>query len=108
MINKIYQGKSAHRYKENPLEKAFAEEWAVQSEQHKTPEYLLFPSSQVCYSEVDADRRLAMNTVVQWLGSPVGQGFLLEVLARPEAKHFLERLVREPGMTEMIKKLVSK
>jgi hypothetical protein len=77
------KGLHPYRFKENPEEKRFAEAWA----QHDDPDhvhlaYLLHVGSQgggirpVGASERD---KVVAATVIQWLGSPVGQGFLRDL-----------------------------
>lgn len=73
-MKKKYEGLHAHRYAREPDEKKFAEEWALQNEQHQTLAYLLGDGSKRVEPTAH-DHRVAA-TVVQWLGSPVGQAFL--------------------------------
>lgn len=72
-------GKSVHRWKQNPLEEMFARVWDRQNQDGHTLEYLLSddPNQRVF---VDDETQEAAATIIQWLGSPVGQGFLEEVL----------------------------
>ena len=80
-------GRSQHRFADNPLEQDFAEEWELQNTDHngnlngmQTLDYLLAKDRNNPMGEVtDRDREVAA-TVVQWLGSPVGQSMLSEVL----------------------------
>lgn len=98
-IKKKHQGLSADRYKNNPLEKRFAEEWQLYNEarSHDTLAYLLDPSGQL-FDPIEPsknDRRVA-NTVIQWLGSPIGMHFVLGVLVKDKtAVGHMERMLRE-------------
>lgn len=72
-------GISIHRLKQNPLEKIFAEEWEEENRDDKTLKYIL--SARNNYPVYVEDReRIIAATVIQWLGSPVGQGFLRKVM----------------------------
>lgn len=92
-----YHGKSRHRLKDNPLEKAFADAW----DKHNRDPFGRYPDWFNYYSdpargESDASvrERVAANSVVQWLGSPVGEGFLADVLSSPAAENLRERIAR--------------
>lgn len=75
----MIKGKNTHRWAQNPLEQRFAEAWSQQQEFSYTLDYLL--SDRVNERQpVSEETQVAVATVIQWLGSPVGQGFLEEVL----------------------------
>jgi len=80
MINK---GRSQHRFKNNPIEKIFAEVWDKQNNSIRkgrgTLDYLLADKGNDPNGEVTKRDREVAATVIQWLGSPVGQWFLSEV-----------------------------
>lgn len=73
-------GINTHRFKQNPKEKIFAEEWNKINTDHNLQlngrGVLEFILGDVTISE--HDRELAA-TVIQWLGSPVGESFLTKV-----------------------------
>lgn len=79
------QGLHQYRFKDNPLEKVFAEAWERENtakggamEGRGYLDYLLAEDCNQPRGEVtDRDREVAA-TVVQWLGSPVGQTFIKE------------------------------
>lgn len=76
------KGKWINRFKQNPLEKRFAEKWDERNQLsgHTTLDYLLAENNNRPSGEAtDRDREVAA-TVIQWLGSPVGQCFLSDVL----------------------------
>lgn len=86
------KGMCQYRLKENPNEKLFAEEWERintspingRADGRQTLDYLLAKDVNEPNGEVtDRDRRVAA-TVIQWLGSPVGQGFLLDVISKSD------------------------
>lgn len=88
---------SPHRYKDNPLEKAFAVAWQEANDEsipgrgHPTLAYLMDREGRGTPQPPLTDRDwLIACTVVQWLGSPVGQGFLKHVLAKSAAKQVRE------------------
>ena len=79
-IPKKYQGRSAHRYKDNPDEKRFARVWADKQEHGRVLAYLLNDGGDGRHPPIDPtpEQHLTAATVVQWLGSPVGQSFLAD------------------------------
>lgn len=86
------KGLSQHRLSSNPLEKKYAEAWEeINTDRidgrlngRSTLDYLLSGKSNIQNGEVtDRDRQVAA-TVIQWLGSPVGQEFINKVLDRKE------------------------
>lgn len=83
-MEKKFQGKSFHRTRREPLEKGFAQAWEkanTQSGVATTLAYLLDPEHPHS-PDVPSDRDWEVaSTVIQWLGSPVGQGFLKEVMS---------------------------
>jgi hypothetical protein len=80
MYNK---GLQQYRFKDNPMEKAFAEAWEEQNvsiHDRGTLDYLLAKDcNRPCGEVTQRDREVAA-TVIQWLGSPVGQNFVSEVM----------------------------
>jgi hypothetical protein len=91
-IKKKFQGYSANRYSREPLEKIFAECWQEENTQlavrNCTLDHLWSASTDESYTEVQGDdmHKLAA-TLIQWLGSPVGQGFLANVIQKAQEKH---------------------
>jgi len=68
-----------HRLKQNPLEEKFLSRWIEQSSSGQWLEYILSgPSNKP--EHVEERDKLLVNTVIQWLGSPVGQSFLKDVM----------------------------
>lgn len=95
-IKKKFRGVSSHRWKSNPLEKLFAEAWQDQHAMNgRHLDHLLTPASEGPYFQPiessERDHEVAA-TVIQWLGSPVGQGFLEEVLKEAEHRGIPNRL----------------
>lgn len=74
-------GLHVHRFKDNPEEMRFAEAWANQNDHGLTLAHLLDPRPmQTCLPpEPDNRDHVVAATVIQWLGSPVGQYFLQEL-----------------------------
>ena len=66
-----HQGISRHRLKDNPLESIYAKTWEEQAP--RTLSYLIG----LDYTQQDAT---VAATMIQWLGSPVGQSFVNECL----------------------------
>jgi hypothetical protein len=69
------KGLHAYRFKNNPLERKYALAWEVQNREGKTLAYLLDPDPLHPLDPSNRDQEVAA-TVIQWLGSPVGQAFL--------------------------------
>lgn len=73
-------GLHTHRFKDNPEEERFAKAW--EQFDGANLDYLLQPARDDDPGSPPAatDReRVVAATVVQWLGSPVGQGFLRDL-----------------------------
>ena len=70
------KGLHTHRFEQNPLERIFAEEWEKENRDERTLKYLLKPPSNIYPVYVEDNDREIIATVIQWLGSPVGQAFL--------------------------------
>lgn len=68
------EGLHTYRFKDNPEEKRFAQHWRIINRTGDMLEFLLGPGNQ----KVRPSRRdsIVAATVIQWLGSPVGQAFL--------------------------------
>lgn len=79
MLNK---GLSQRRFKDNPMEQKFAQVWEdFNSSEGRldgrgTLDYLLAADCNRPDGEVTERDRQVAATVIQWLGSPVGQYFL--------------------------------
>ena len=72
-----HRGLHTYRFEANPKEKVFAKVWNEKQTESHTLEYLLSEDNR----RVDISKRdmTVAATVIQWLGSPVGQSFLDEV-----------------------------
>lgn len=97
---KIKFGLQQHRFKDNPEEARFARAWHRQ-QAGKTLAYLLGngkdPSEMVSARDNDV-----AATVIQWLGSPVGQAFLEDLgYIRPRSV----RTIVDPQVKEKQKRL---
>ena len=73
-----HKGLLTHRFKENPEEERFAKAWDKYCEQGHLLDHLLDtrPIHQGHPPPVSDRDEAVAATIVQWLGSPVGQGFL--------------------------------
>jgi len=107
-VTKQFQGLNAHRYEREPLEKAFALAWQDRNtgpmgRVRTNLDYLLDRDNRGEPNPPLTERDwLVANTVIQWLGSHVGQGFIREVLLSNDAKDshdFLDSLFREAQKT---------
>lgn len=89
-----HEGNRRYRFKDNPLERAFADAWeAHNSQDTSTLEWNMGDGARP--GEITQRDATVAASVIQWLGSHVGQCFLAEVLAKPEAKDVLVRLAME-------------
>jgi len=85
IIKGLFQGHSPHRYDQNPMEKAFALAWQKVNDTSQpglttgTLAYLLSHNQHSPAEPTEAEHKVAA-TVVQWLGSPVGQHFVRDVM----------------------------
>ncbi len=79
------KGKFQYRFKDNPAERIFAEVWEEKnSSKYSQPllDLLLAEDNNRPMGEVTERDRMVAATVIQWLGSPVGEGFLQDVAAK--------------------------
>ena len=80
------KGMRQYRFKQNPMEKIFAKAWEERNtdpsgrvDGRGTLDYLLTENPDKPCGEVSDRDRIVAATVIQWLGSPVGQYFLYEL-----------------------------
>lgn len=107
------KGLHIHRFRSNPKELDFAIAWdrINQSESHPTLAYLVqSPEKDQRFapdSPSDRDWEVA-NTVIQWLGSPVGQVFLRDAgfISADTAIIELSKLPVSGRAVKVIRKLV--
>lgn len=90
-IKKKFRGVSSNRYQREPLEKLFAEMWQKQNDapwiqSHSTFAYILSKDQRNVVDPSERDYEVAA-TVIQWLGSAVGQGFLRDVAEEARKKN---------------------
>lgn len=77
------KGLHQHRLKNNPLEKSFAEEWEkINTGGLATLEDLLG----IYRGEASGRDREIAATIIQWLGSPLGQFFIKDVMGEQQAQ----------------------
>jgi len=78
------RGKNTHRFKDNPLEERYAKAWeSINTDRNSTIEYILARDiNKPQQGEVSKRDREVAASVIQWLGSPVGNSFVREVLER--------------------------
>lgn len=77
-----HEGLHLQRFSDNPMEKAFHDAWLAENSGDRTDLLAYLLGDGVKSVEVsDRDARVAA-TVIQWLGSEVGQHFLCAVTAQ--------------------------
>lgn len=76
-----HKGLHTHRFDGNPKEKRFAEAWDKYNEQGKILDHILDTRlvRQGHPPYVSERDEVVAATVIQWLGSPVGQNFLKDL-----------------------------
>lgn len=80
-MRELHHGVHRHRLKDNPEEKAFADAWQQQQQTGYLLDHLL-DCSNSSWSHPPSASKAAVEvaaTVIQWLGSPVGQNFLRDL-----------------------------
>lgn len=79
MRDRDVRGLHEHRFEDNPEEQRFAEAWANKNHngRHLADLLTCIPVRQPP-APSERDEQVAA-TVIQWLGSPVGQGFLRDL-----------------------------
>jgi hypothetical protein len=73
-----HKGNNLHRLRDNPEERRLAEKWEAYCDDRDHLERLLGKHGEKALDVTERDAMVAA-TVIQWLGSPVGQGFLDEL-----------------------------
>tara|TARA_R100000656_G_scaffold104176_3_gene76344 strand:+ start:12994 stop:13572 length:579 start_codon:yes stop_codon:yes gene_type:complete len=92
--SKLHHGRSRHRIKDNPLEKRFADMWEKLNgfdPGRGILSYLLANDNNRPDDVNERDAEVAA-TVIQWLGSPVGMGFVRDVLQLDKMRDALRYL----------------
>jgi hypothetical protein len=78
----VHKGKALYRTKGNDvnaiMERVFSQEWEKMQDSSSTLEYLLGIGER--RTAVTQDQATVAATVIQWLGSPIGQVWLKNVL----------------------------
>lgn len=89
-IKKQFKGLSSYRYSDNPLEREFAKAWQFANDtSYPLLDYLMDEENKGKPNPPLTEREWKVaNTLIQWLGSPVGQGFLRDVLVTKAARNF--------------------
>jgi hypothetical protein len=73
-------GLHEYRFSQSPEERRFTEAWAVFNHPTEHLRYLLDPNPAGWFGvDTTHDQRVVAATVIQWLGSPVGQCFLRDL-----------------------------
>ncbi len=85
-----------HRLAQNPLEKAFLDAWGRANVYGHMLEYLLSDDPDQHRAAVSEQDELVAATIIQWLGSPVGQAFLEGVLEQPIRENMPKHLQFNP------------
>lgn len=85
-IKKDYRGHSVDRISREPIERKFALAWQRHNtvghpNRPDTADYMLDRNPSVLlFAKAHERERKAINTAIQWLGSPIGFNWLMETL----------------------------
>lgn len=92
-----HHGLHRHRFKLNPLEQRFADAWEEKNNPpgSNTPTLAHLLSSTKDPVEFNQNEATVAATIIQWLGSHVGQCFLAEVIATREGAELRTRIEQE-------------
>jgi hypothetical protein len=74
-----YKGMHTHRFRDNPEEERFAIAWDEQNRHGNNLAHMLDTRHSGRPVEPSDRDRVVASTVIQWLGSPVGQAFLRDL-----------------------------
>lgn len=77
-VEERFQGKNFDRTKREPLEHAFAIAWQHECQVYFIPNHILADEGDY-FPLLDEEHKM-IATIIQWLGSPMGQGFLAKSL----------------------------
>lgn len=80
-----HKGKHQYRFASNPKERIFAKQWDKEAVNGRALEYLLAEIPNEPNGEVTARDILVAATVIQWLGSPIGQSWLQSTQLQADA-----------------------
>lgn len=85
MQNNKFTGAHPYRLESNPEERLFAEAWQKQNRfgRFTMLEQILSDDGGKTPAEVSERDEMIAATIIQWLGSPVGQSFLRDVYDEP-------------------------
>lgn len=82
-MSKKFLGKSLYRFEKNPKEKVFSNEWIeLNRGKYSMIEMLLSSDGGKTPAQVNEHDELIAATVIQWLGSPVGYSWLIEIIKK--------------------------
>ena len=87
-MKRKHEGLAPYRLKDNPEERRIAKAWQKHNDDGNTLAWLLDPERGCAHRPPDPSDRdvVVAATVLQWLGSPVGQGFLCKLGYRRKEK----------------------
>lgn len=107
-LRRKYAGINGHRLQDNFLEAQFAAAWQRMNESAAGPEegadtldYILWQGDQRFVEPCSERDRLIANTIIQWLGSPVGVGFISNVLSVLDTENDGAHEVVDPAEIEI-------
>ena len=88
-----HEGAHLYRLKHNPMEQLFHDEWKHRNDLGHALEYLMGDGND--RAAISARDEKVAATVMQWLGSPVGQSFLEEVKDKSSGVVTLDKFITQ-------------
>jgi hypothetical protein len=99
------KGLRQYRFSNNPLEKLFAEEWEKENNKplggNGHLDYMLAKDCNFPRGEVAERDREVAATVIQWIGTPVGQFFVQRVMERYKDANNKKRITNEKCQSQL-------
>lgn len=102
MKEERHVGVSSHRLVNEPVERLFAEAWQKENDEGKILRHLLNKTGRWIPSEVTVRDIEVAATVIQWLGSPVGQSFLQDIGFKFSVPLLVERTMSRPAFRQKV------
>ena len=90
MTKRKHEGWASYRLAQNPSESRFAQEWQAWQDKHNVLQ--LIKGRGKLHADLTEEEIAAAASAIQWLGSPLGQCFLREVLMAEECPSDLSLL----------------
>lgn len=101
------KGYKTYRFKDNPEELRFVMEWEERQQYGHLVDHMLSDGSSLSPPPASDEARRVAAVVIQWLGTPVGQGFLRDlgyVNVGRELSQFIHSSIRKDQMVTLLRR----